>query len=177
MTKTELVTYLERLKERAVEKVIEERDAKCRAILLDYVNNLDINFEISKVQKLLESASEMLRRAELNIVIPDQKWKTSMNRTLADLISNTFDVETYIRTYHEIDEIEGYQDLVNFTEKSKNEIRKNYKNLILNVKALKTAKQGVEYLQGLGFVIDIKTQPEANLAVPVDPRFLICKGE
>ena len=177
MTKTELVTYLEALKERAVETMNDDRDMKCRAILLDYANNLNINYEINKVRKYLEDASKLIERAEFQVTIPEMKWQTSMNRKLADLISNTFDVETYIRTYHEIDEIEGYGNIQDFTEKSKNEIRKNYKNLILNVKALKTAKQGVEYLQGLGFVIDIKTQPEANLAVPVDPRFLICKGE
>lgn len=56
------------------------------------------------------------------------------------------------------------------------EIDKNFKNVIRNVKGMKDAKAGMEYLKELGFdlsdLIEKDKNPTTALAAPVDTKFL-----
>lgn len=58
------------------------------------------------------------------------------------------------------------------------EIRRNYENLIINVKSLKSAKLACEYLESLGFDISKVSEKEecTALAVDVDTRYLFVPG-
>ena len=60
----------------------------------------------------------------------------------------------------------------------RNEVGRNYDNVILNVQQLKDAKLGVEYLKALGFdLTGLLAQDAAPvktaLAVPIDTRYLM----
>ena len=64
----------------------------------------------------------------------------------------------------------------------RNEVGKNYDNVILNVQQLKDAKLGMEYLKALGFdLTDLLAQEaapvETALAVPIDTRYLMLGGK
>lgn len=56
------------------------------------------------------------------------------------------------------------------------EVKKNFQNVILNVKAMKDAKTGMKYLEELGFdlseLVEKENNPITTLAAPVDNTFL-----
>lgn len=62
--------------------------------------------------------------------------------------------------------------------KVRDEIKRNYRNVIANVQSLKTAKLACEYLESLGFDVSKISEKEecTALAVEVDTRYLFVPG-
>lgn len=62
--------------------------------------------------------------------------------------------------------------------KVRDEIKRNYRNVIANVQSLKTAKLACEYLESLGFDISKVSKKEecTALTVDVDTRYLFVSG-
>ena len=181
MTKKFLIKWLEQSKSQALSTV----DAQCRMALEKYdealYEKVGLREIADKVQSLFTEADQLVAEWHSE----HEKDLTTAGRYYGSVHSTCYDFicgqdAAYNRMKsREFDE--NSESRVAIRRKFgalRNEVDRNYDNVILNVQQLKDAKLGVEYLKALGFdLADLLAQDAAPvktaLAVPIDTRYLM----
>lgn len=184
MNKTQLVKWLEQKQTESVDEVERQfREAKS-----NYITNRNVKIKLdevsSKLTSLFKKADclvdewlEELRKVE-GIDI-NSGYYGSMRRKL-DGLTTQHTVTEYLEKEFS-DNTDTLKTMLKTRNDTISEIKRNYTNVIENVKGMKNAKVAVEYLEGLGFDLsplkEADEHPTTALVAQVDTKFLFIGGK
>lgn len=184
MNKTQLVKWLEQKQTESIDEV----ERQFSETLNNYITSRNTKVKLDelsskltslfkKADGLLDEWLEQLSKVEgLDI---NNGYYNSMRRKM-----DGFTTQSNVTKWLE-QEFSDNSDILKSMKKTRNdtisEIKRNYVNVIENVKGMKNAKVAVEYLEGLGFDLshlkEADEHPTTALVAQVDTRFLFIGGK
>ena len=182
MNKRELVKWLEKEKEAAL-AVAKKRQNK---VIEDAENKEFDSIDLDKfIEEMIASYEDIIRHFDQlidkckgkRITVSKYHWKISYYN-MVELSQHPNKLTSYIKEMINVD-TEDYNTARREAIKYYNSVEKTYDDVIQTVKNLPTAKDGLEYLNKLGFDIksimplEQKKQLPATISVNVDTRYLI----
>ena len=184
MTKKLLIKWLEQSKSKALSAVDEQRRAALKKYDEELYEKVGLREIADKVQALFTEADRLVAEWHAKYeehLVTSGRYYGSVHGICYDFISGHDAAYNRMKS-REFDE--DSKPRVAFRRQFdtlRNEVGKNYDNVILNVQRLKDAKLGMEYLKALGFdLTDLLAQDtapvETALAVPIDTRYLMLGG-
>lgn len=181
MTKTDLIKWLEDERRKALKNAEKRYEKEMEAYTKELYEKIQLDKhaeQIFKLCKQLDSAFDELKNALTTDVVFCEEFRDSLPRILRsfpDFESTKEELATYL-----FDRAERKKSIYRrFNELAKN-INENYDSVLLNVKNIKNAKLGVQYLESLGFKdINAKEKEEESTAVAcvVNTDFLFVREE
>lgn len=184
MTKKILIKWLEQSKRKALSAVDEERKTALKKYDEELYEKVGLREIADKVQTLFTEADQLVAEWHAKY----EEYLATYGRYYGSVHSICYDfISGQDATYNRMKSLEFNEDskprvaVRRQFDSLRNEVGKNYDNVILNVQQLKDAKLGLEYLKALGFdLTDLLAQDtapvETALAVPIDTRYLMLGG-
>lgn len=186
MRKTQIIKWLEKLKAEKKQACVEAYYAKQKEIETKiYKENGTediariIHEHIVEIGKQIDNWKKRLdERVTVTGYCSSIGYFVAQLSTYDDVYKRLTSTDTYISLTGELGDAQRKKD------KMVEEIRQAYDSVIANVRALPTAKKGIEYLKELGFDVselekmdDQKTAVSTALATPIDTRYLFLGDE
>lgn len=185
MTKRDLVKWLEAKKTEACNEA-ETTRRKCvdAAKEFEYANiGLDnfVNESVTILKKFIDEYGKFIDKVNNieGMCMSRYNWKFGYH----DFISKFSDATSIRDNLKEIIRIDTarYKEILSNANEQRRKVESTYDTVILTVKNLPTAKDGMEYLKKLGFDIseiepaEKKKQLPATISVNVDVKYLLLK--
>ncbi len=181
MTKKDLIKWLEDEREKTLKNADKRYEKEMEAHTKELYEKIQLDKHAAQIFKSCKQLYSDFNEF-IDALIPDVRFLGCYNR---DLISILRHFSTLESTKEElIANLLDYTEQHNRIFKRYNElqknINKNYDNVILNVKSIKNAKLGVQYLESIGFK-DIKMEEKEEectaVACIVNTDFLFVKED
>lgn len=181
MTKKDLIKRVEAQRESVVSEVEDKKYEALVSYKEKIIEEIGLGEVASEIQKKFNEIDDKLRswKAGLDpdITVGDEYWGT-MTRDILPYISEPDSTKRNILTNDlRISDSKAYQKIRKKFDKTRDNVNREYTNVIANVQALKNAKLGVEYLESLGFDLTKLKEADAKplttaLSVPINAEYL-----
>lgn len=181
MTKKDLIKWVEKQRESALNEV---KEKKCKALASckeKIIEEIGLDEVANEIQKKFNEIDDKLRswKAELDpdITLDDTYWGT-MARDIRQYIGEPDSTKrNLLENDLRISDSKAYQKIRKKFDETRDNVNREYTNVIANVQALKNAKLGVEYLESLGFDLTKLKEADAKplttaLSVPINTEYL-----
>ena len=185
MTKKDLIKWLGEQMGRTCDEVYDKMDEALKTYREKIIEDIGLNQVASEIQKKFNEIDDLLKtwKAGLdpNIVINDEYWGTT-HRTVYPYIGAPDSTKNQLLSDDlRIGSSKAYQRIKKKYCDMQDNVRREYGNVIANVRTLKNARLGIEYLESLGF--DLTELKEADdkplstaLSVPINTEYLFIGG-
>lgn len=182
MTKKDLIKWVEVQRESAVSEVEEMKRKALASCKEKIIEEIGLDEVASEIQKKFNEIDDKLRswKAGLDpdIALSDEYYWGTMARDIRQYIGEPDSTKRNIlATDLRISDSKAYQKIRKKFDKTRDNVNREYTNVIANVQALKNAKLGVEYLESLGFDLTKLKEADAKplttaLSVPINAEYL-----
>lgn len=183
MNKTQIIKWLERKQADSISEIDNKYTETLNAYISKRNEKLNLDSTADKIIELYEKIETLLDNWVKEVSQHDgfsmnQGYYNTMRRKIYGCTDKDNIVSLLEREFTDNSEI--IKSMNKTYENTKAEIKKNYINVIENVRGMKNAKVALEYLESLGFDLsDLKQadeQPTTALVAQVDTRYLFIGG-
>lgn len=180
MNKRDLIKWLEIKREEAIQNADEQYQHAYRKHKERLYMTLELEKTAENIECHIKNAYEVYAKWREKHK-DDTKISSYYRGSIGRFLEETLNGKVYERMKgYDIDDDTDENKLLSTKRRNTvNEINRNYDNLIINVKSLKTAKLACDYLKGIGFDVsnmELKEDACTALSTPIDTKYLFVQG-
>lgn len=181
MTKKDLIKWVEAQRESAVSEVEDKKYEALVSYKEKIIEEIGLDEVASEIQKKFNEIDDKLKswKAGLDpdITLDDKYWGTTARDILPYISKPGSTKWRLLANDLRISDSKAYQKIRKKFDETRDNVNREYTNVVANVQALKNAKLGVEYLESLGFDLTKLKEADAKplttaLSVPINTEYL-----